>query len=166
MTASRCICARVFRRDPNSRMENARRSGDEVQGEHLNRWPWRVESFKRAEWSMFRGPSESRSHGRPNCIQTLPIKLARSLENLQSAARSLAPTSRFLSRERLNPDSRLDLRISQSSVRAKKSIIVTDDVNQHAINAYLNSFLYIFSELLCCLLISFFFCFFIFEISH
>lgn len=34
------------------------------------------ESFKRAEWSTFRGPSESRSHGRPNCIQTLPIKLA------------------------------------------------------------------------------------------
>lgn len=40
---------------------------------------------------MFRGPSETRSHGRPNCIQTLPIKLARSLarSNLQSAARSL-----------------------------------------------------------------------------
>lgn len=45
----------------------------------FNRWPWQAESFKRAEWSTFRGPSESRSHGRPNCIQTLPIKLARAL---------------------------------------------------------------------------------------
>ena len=45
----------------------------------LNRWPWRAESPLRAEWSTFQGPSESRSHGRPNCSpsQTLPIKLAR-----------------------------------------------------------------------------------------
>lgn len=70
--------------DPNSRIrERGRRS---------RRGRWRngdgkrysigdlggPESFKRTEWSTFRGPSESRSHGRPNCIQTLPIKLARS----------------------------------------------------------------------------------------
>jgi len=91
LTASRCVRA-CFSTGSKLADENARRSGDEIRTRtgSLNRWPWRVESFKRAEWSMFRGPSESRSHGRPNCIQTLPIKLARSLENLQSAARSLA----------------------------------------------------------------------------
>ena len=58
----------------------------------LNRWPWQAESFKRAEWSMFRGPSESRSHGRPNCIQTLPIKLARAC--ISASPRSCASRAR------------------------------------------------------------------------
>lgn len=57
----------------------------------LNRWPWRAESFKNAEWSTFRGPSESRSHGRPNCIQTLhPLALTRACSSFGSLVLSPA----------------------------------------------------------------------------